>query len=328
MESAAASPVPKISVIMPAYNTAHLIAGALDSVLQQTFRDFEILVVNDGSPDTAELERVLLPYRDRIVYIQQPNKRAAGARNTAIGRARGEFMAFLDSDDTWLPDHLASQMTLFEQDPTLDLVYSDCVLQTGTGSRQFMDICPSHGLATFEALIVERCQIPVSTVVARKPALAKAGFFDESLARCDDYDMWVRAAFWGARIGYSRNVQARLSGGRPGALSASRIKMIAAYLEILDKAHRSLPLSDKQRDLIQKRTAEARARYLVEQGKLQLHEGKLREAKKSFSEANENARRPKISLLLLGLKVAPRTTAKLLSLTKKTRNSRSVDTPE
>lgn len=217
MESAGINSPPKVSVIMPSYMTAHLIAGSLDSVLQQTFRDFEIIVVNDGSPDTGELERILAPYREKIVYTKQENKRAAGARNTAIGQARAEFLAFLDSDDTWLPDHLASQMRLFEQDPTLDLVYCDGMLDTPEWSRKFTDICPSHGPATFDALVVERCQIPVSTVIARKGALAKAGFFDESLPRCDDYDMWLRAAFWGAKIGYSKNIGARFTANRPGS---------------------------------------------------------------------------------------------------------------
>src|SRR5882757_10706658 len=124
----AASNAPKVSVIIPSYKTATLIARCLDTVMAQTFQDFEAIVVNDGSPDTPELEKVLQPYMERIVYIVQPNKRAAGARNTAIQRARGEFLAFLDSDDTWLPDHLASQMQLVDVDPSLDLVYSNALM--------------------------------------------------------------------------------------------------------------------------------------------------------------------------------------------------------
>ena len=129
MEAADINSSPRVSVIVPAYMTSHLIVGALDSVMEQTFRDFEILVVNDGSPDTTELEKVLAPYSEKIVYIKQENKRAAGARNTAIRKAKAEFLAFLDSDDTWLPDHLASQMTLFEQD---QMAYWS--LQSGPGT--------------------------------------------------------------------------------------------------------------------------------------------------------------------------------------------------
>src|SRR5215471_17135192 len=128
MEAALSNTAPRISVIIPSYNTAHLNAECLDSVMAQTYKDFEVILVNDGSPDTPELEKALQPYMDRIVYIKQENKRAAGARNNAIRQARGEFVAFLDSDDTWMSDHLASQMQLITDDPSLDLVYSNAVL--------------------------------------------------------------------------------------------------------------------------------------------------------------------------------------------------------
>src|SRR3981189_821328 len=121
----AANATPKVSVIIPSYKTAQLIARCLDTVMGQTFQDFEAIVVNDGSPDTPELEKVLEPYMGRIVYIRQPNKARAGARNTAIQQARGEFLAFLDSDDSWFPDHLASQMKLVDADRSLDLAYSN-----------------------------------------------------------------------------------------------------------------------------------------------------------------------------------------------------------
>jgi glycosyltransferase involved in cell wall biosynthesis len=311
--------MPKVSVIMPAYMTAHLIARSLDSVLLQTFRQFEIVVVNDGSPDTAELEKVLAAYGDKIVYIRQENKRAAGARNTAIASAKGEFLAFLDSDDYWLPDHLAHQMKLFEQDPSLDFVYCDGMVDTPEGSRSFMEMCPSHGMATFEALVVERCQIPVSTVVARKAALAKASFFDETLARCDDYDMWFRTAFWGAKIAYSRKAQAHFSGNRPGALSASSVKMIEAYWKILEKALETLPLNASQNLLVQERAAQIRALYLLEQGKIELQEGRLSEAVELLSESNSQHQKPKLTLLLLGLRIAPHATMRLVSVANRIR---------
>jgi len=298
-------------VIIPAYNTASLIANCLDSVFSQTYQDFEVIVVNDGSPDTPQLEAVLQAYLSRIVYIKQSNKRAAGARNTAITEARGEWLAFLDSDDAWLPDHLAAQVKLLA-DSNLDLVYCNG-FRIGD-QREFMDKCPSRGPATFAALIEERCQIPVSTVVARKRSLVKAGLFDEQLAQCDDYDMWVRAAFYGAKIGYSRQVQVRLNGGRPGSLSQSSAKMAEAYLNILDKVTRTLPLEDSDRKVVERRTQEIRAHYLVEQGKLLLSQKQFDEAMERFSEANSLLRKPKLSLVCFGLKVAPHATGRMFSL--------------
>ncbi len=303
------SHTPKISIIMPAYNTAGLIKNCLDSVFAQTYSDFEVVVVNDGSPDTPELEKVLVPYMDRIVYIRQPNKRAAGARNTAIRQARGEFLAFLDSDDAWFPNHLAAQMKKFDQDPSLDLVYANGIrIADPRRQVEFMDRCPSHGTADFEALVVERCQISVSTVVVRKRAIEKAGGFDETLLRCDDYDMWLRTAFHGAKIAYGREVQAKLNGGRPGSLSLSRVKMLEGYLVILENALRSLPLSEAQRQLVSSRIAQIRAQTLVEQGKSQLRAGEFDKAKELFVQANKSVRQWKISLTLLGLRMSPEAT--------------------
>lgn len=307
-----ASQTPRISVIIPAYKTAHLIAGCLDTVMGQTYQNFEALVVNDGSPDTPELEKVLAPYMDRIVYIKQTNKRAAGARNTAIAQARGEFLAFLDSDDSWYPDHLESQMKLADADPSLDLIYSNAlVIGNPEHEWKFADRCPSNGEATFAALIVERCQIPISTVVVRKTALVKAGGFDETLLRCDDYDMWVRAAFHGAKIGYSSKVQARLNAGRPDSLSEERGKMVEGYWIILEKFSRTLPLKGADRALVEKRAAEIKSNYLVEKGKKQLKAGEFAMAAESFHEANRNLKAPRLSLVLFGLKFFPALTRQL-----------------
>jgi glycosyltransferase involved in cell wall biosynthesis len=312
---AAGQSLPKVSVIIPAYNTAPLIANCLNSVFAQTFRDFEVIIVNDGSPDTPQLEEALLPYKDRVIYIVQPNKRAAGARNTAIGRARGTFLAFLDSDDSWLPDHLSAQMELFERKPDLDLVYADALLISDLPhEKTFMQKCPSEGQASFEALVVERCQLPISTVVARKAAIVKGGMFDEKLVRCDDYDMWLRAAFCGAKIGYGRQAQARLFLGRPDSLGETRSKMAEAYWMILEKAVQTLPLNVAQRKLVVQRSAEIRARYLIEEGKTHLREHNPEKARELFAEANLQLHRVKLSLAIRGLQLAPQSASKLFAL--------------
>jgi glycosyltransferase involved in cell wall biosynthesis len=318
------NPAPKVSVIIPSYKTADLIAACLDSVFAQTYSDFEALVINDGSPDTPELEKVLLPYMDRIVYIKQENMRAAGARNNAIRQARGEFVAFLDSDDTWMPEHLSHQMQLLADDPSLDLVYSNALLVGDPAhEREFMEKCPSTGPATFAALIVERCQIPISTVVARKRTLVDAGLFDEKLPRCDDYDMWVRSAFGGAKIQYSRQLGARLFIGRPGSLGQSRAKMAEGYSNILEKFKRTLPLKDADRAVVEKRAAEIRARYLLEEGKCKLDARQFHQGRQLIAEANTYLRRPSLSLAVVGLRIAPQATTKLMSFWSRIRNGAS-----
>lgn len=306
---------PLVSIIIPSYNTAGLIGKCLDSVFSQTFRNFEAIVVNDGSPDTAQLELVLKPYLDRIVYIRQENKRVAGARNTAVRQARGEFLAFLDSDDSWLPDHLASQMALFTQQPALDFAYSDAILiSDGPREKTFMEKCPSKGEADFEALLLERCQIPISTVVVRKSAIVKAGMFDESLLRCDDYDMWLRTAFYGAKIGYSQRPQARLFIGRPDSLGLSRTKMTEAYWKILENAAQKLPLAEAQRALVGKRAAEIRALYLLEEGKNYLRERRPEKARELLTEANRHLRKLKLSVIITSLQLAPQSACSLVAV--------------
>ena len=177
-----------------------------------------------------------------------------------------------------------------------------------------MQVCPSHGEGSFEALVVERCQVPVSTVVARKAAILKAGCFDETLARCDDYDMWLRTAFYGGKIGYNREVQARLSDGRPGSLGVSSSRMAEAYWLILKKTDKKLPLSSCQRKLVQDRAGECRAQYLLEEGKDRLRARDYAKARKYFAEANRHFRRVKLSLVLFGLKVAPNATSRLVRI--------------
>src|SRR5512138_947176 len=93
----------RVSVIMPAFRAAKYIGAALDSVIAQTFTDYEIIVVNDGSPDTVELERALKPYGSKVLYVKQDNRGCSAARNAGIRVARGQLLAFLDADDYWEP---------------------------------------------------------------------------------------------------------------------------------------------------------------------------------------------------------------------------------
>src|ERR1043165_2216673 len=140
---------PRVSVIIPAYNAAEFIGETLDSVYAQTFKDFEVVVVNDGSPDTEDLERELARFPEKLRYVKQENQGAAAARNTGIKNARGEFVAFLDADDTWLPMFLEKQIELVPRTQA-DFVSADALL-TGNAplaGRTFMEVQPSRGEVT------------------------------------------------------------------------------------------------------------------------------------------------------------------------------------
>jgi glycosyltransferase involved in cell wall biosynthesis len=299
---------PRVSVIIPAYNTAQFIAGALDSVLGQTYSNLEAIVINDGSPDTEQMERVIAAYRDRIVYIAQPNKRAAGARNTGIRHSRGEFLAFLDSDDCLMPDALALQLQKFTDDPSLDLVYADGgVFADSPGfGRTFMQECPSVGAVTFENVVNEVTPVSVLGAVIRKAVVLKVGLFDESLRRCDDFDMWLRVAHAGARITYHHAIVGKARPQRPGSLGASELGMLEAAIEILSNLEGKLRLSDEQRTLIRRRVAFHQAHHDRVMARQYLARGDYDSAMVSFAKANSFFHSLKLTLALLGLRTAPR----------------------
>src|ERR1700730_2251989 len=121
------SAAPLISVIIPAYNVASYIDETLGGVFAQTFTDFEVIIVNDGSPDTEEFERAIQPYRESICYLKQENRGASGARNTGLRAARGELIAFLDADDLWSPNYLAEQLR-FMREFDCDLACADAMI--------------------------------------------------------------------------------------------------------------------------------------------------------------------------------------------------------
>ena len=301
---------PAVSIIIPAYNTASLISEALDSVFAQTYRDFEALVVNDGSPDTEALERVLAPYLGRIIYIKQNNRRAAGARNTGIRQARGEYLAFLDSDEMWLPEFLASQMKLFEEAPSLDMAYTDALFPPDCGrpaGETWMWGCPSKGPCTFESLVKEDCHIPVSSVVARKRVIVEAGLFDETLRCIDDCDMWLRVAYHGAKISYQAVPLVYSRPDRPGSLSQNTINAGKALVQIFTKLDQA-PMAPSTHAAVKERLALEQALLQLTQAKLDLASGNFAEASEFFRRANSYFRSPKLRLVLAGLKVAPRLT--------------------
>ena len=136
---------PAVTIVIPAYKVTPYIAQALDSCFEQTFQDFEIVVVNDGCPDTEALEKVLEPYQSRIRYIKQKNTGVAGARNTAIRAARAPLILHLDADDWMDRECLESQVALLRDRPELDAAYTNSIFfgNTDWNGTCLMDHYPS-----------------------------------------------------------------------------------------------------------------------------------------------------------------------------------------
>lgn len=183
--------MPRVSVIIATYNRAKFLQSAIMSVLNQTFRDFEIVVVDDASKDhTADVVRGIND--KRIRYIRHPvNQREAGAKNTGLLSSSGEYIAFLDDDDEWLPEKLRLQIELLENSPAkIGGVYSGYML-IDRASGNIIDIeIPYKRGDLYQELLRENC-LNVSMLLRRK-CFEQAGLFDVSVPFSTDYDMWIR----------------------------------------------------------------------------------------------------------------------------------------
>ena len=182
-------PEPLVSVILPVYNREPWVARAIESVLAQSYRDFELIVVDDGSTDgtRAVLER----YHDRIVLLEQPHGGAYVARNLALRHARSELVAFIDSDDVWLPHRLSSQVPLMKN-PNVGLVFGDALHVPGRRRTCFQVSPPRRGRAAGR---FAWCNfVPTITVLARKACIEEAGGFSEESTLACDYLLWFRIA--------------------------------------------------------------------------------------------------------------------------------------
>jgi glycosyltransferase involved in cell wall biosynthesis len=297
---------PNVSVVIPAYNIASYIAEAIESVLAQTFKSYEIIVVNDGSPDTIELERVLEPYRAHIVYLKQENRGAASARNTGLYVARGEFVAFLDGDDWWLPDFLKLQMKFLRSHDGCDMVYADAVIfgESPMAGSTYMKNAPSRGAVTFESLVTARCNVITSGVVARRQLILDVGMFDEELLRAHDFDLWLRMVRHGAHISYQRKVLLNYR-VRPDGLSGDAIQQIERELEAFAKIERHLDVTPQEHALMADVVQRLQADMRIERGKRFLVQERFEDAAEEFRAARELNPRWKLSLSLIMLKIAP-----------------------
>ncbi|MEX2641948.1 MAG: glycosyltransferase family 2 protein [Acetobacterales bacterium] len=184
---------PKVSVVVPTYNRARLLRRAIDSALGQSHRDLELLIVDDASTDrTADM---VASYRDsRIRYFRQPaNAGVAAARNRGMREAKGSLIAFLDSDDMWLPQKLELQVDMFERGPpALGLVHCAVEILDAGGSGRV--VVPREGGLLRDRLLLSNVLAGGSCAMIRRSVIAVVGFFDEQLPAIEDYDYWLRIA--------------------------------------------------------------------------------------------------------------------------------------
>lgn len=198
-----AKTTPLVSVIVPAYNSARFLRQALDSALEQDYPNVEVIVVDDGSTD--ETCDILDTYRDRIVAVRQNNAGASVARNVAIERAQGEYLAFLDADDLWLPTKLSRQIAHLETNSDVGMVYSDWLEWAPDESGEYslppipetdvgdLSIDPENSGWLYNKFLVD-CIVHTTTAVIRRSIVQQVGQFDLDLKRGQDYDYWCRVS--------------------------------------------------------------------------------------------------------------------------------------
>ncbi|HXM42397.1 MAG TPA: glycosyltransferase family A protein [Bryobacteraceae bacterium] len=189
---------PRASVVVPAYNAAAYLPYAIDSVLAQTYADWEIVIVDDGSIDhtRAMVDSYRLKLQDRLQYVYQSNQGVSAARNSGIRAARGEFIALLDADDVWLPQRLERGVAALDADPAVGLVHAKVArIDTRglvTGQLKVEPKYLSGSIARH--IYTRRAHLICTTVMFRKSCLAAAGWFDEAMQTTEDRDLWFRIA--------------------------------------------------------------------------------------------------------------------------------------
>lgn len=239
-----AHPCPTVSVVVPTHNMGHFLDSALQSVLCQSYRDFEIIVVDDGSTDNTS--EVLVPYSLNAIIrcLRQEKRGPSAARNTGIKAARGRYIAFLDADDIWLPSKLDRQMAAVRQHPEASVVYC---------RFQYMDV---HGklLACSTGWVLKRAQATLyeelmyrnvisgsdSAVLVSAPDLMDVGLFDESLSSCEDQDLWRRLALKHQFCLLEDEVLVYIR-QHPGSIQANLTQMTLGRLRYLSKLRRDTP---------------------------------------------------------------------------------------
>lgn len=237
---------PTVSVIVPAYNSERFIRASLQSVIEQSYTDYEVIVVDDGSRDGTRA--AILSVNGPIRYVHQQNQGPAAARNTGIGCATGELICFLDADDLWAPEKLQTQVAFMEQHPDVGLVFADEDEFDDSGVQVPSLLATSRFSAAlrgetvvneaFQKLLVENF-IPTSTVMARRACFDTAGLFDVALRGPEDRDMWSRIAAYlpiaclPIKLGRKRAV--------PTSVSRDVEMTLRSRIRLWQKAHELFP---------------------------------------------------------------------------------------
>lgn len=296
---------PRVSVIIPAYRVTEFIGDTLASVFSQTFTDYEVILVNDGCPDTAGLETAIAPYRDRIRYIVQENGGPSRARNSAIRASHGALIAQLDADDHWFPDFLTSQVQFLDEHENVDVVFSDAVMSGGPNDgHRFFEVNNTEGPVSLAALLRHQVVLLASSMTARRQCLERVGMYDESLRLSEDFDLLLRLAAAGCRLDYQREVLVRYRRHR-GSLSTNEPRMMTSALTVLAKAERKLTLSPEEREALEQGRRIIQSHLSLKMGLRAMRRGDAAVARRELAGVKHLTTPVRLWALRAALRVAP-----------------------
>ncbi|WP_319583462.1 glycosyltransferase [uncultured Pseudodesulfovibrio sp.] len=236
-----------VSVIIPTYNRAKLVGQAIESVLRQTFDDYEIIVIDDGSAD--DTRDVVTKKYPQVEYIYQDNAGVAAARNRGLRVAKGELVAFLDADDVWYDDKLEKQVQIMRGDKSVPLCFSDWrVIKNGVVAHDSGMLAGGLNLDTefdYSNLITGFCILP-STVMVRRDLVLKYGLFNEQLALCEDWDLFTRISTEGKIVFINKPMIDRFLGqdnliGRTEVWMRASVEIIAKHMGMIADGRLNVP---------------------------------------------------------------------------------------
>jgi glycosyltransferase involved in cell wall biosynthesis len=297
---------PLVSVIIPCFNATRYIPETLDCLRAQKFRDFEVILTNDGCPDTDNLERALEPYRNEVRYLKSGKRdSAAGSRNNGIRASRARYIALLDADDLWEPDYLSTHVDFLENNPSFDLVHSNSVIfgNTSWTGRTINDTSlPASETALREVVFRERIVYVGAT--ARRESLVQAGLFDPQVWGGEDWDLWMRLLRNGGRAWYTGLLLCKYRLHEQNQ-STRKLESLKNHIGVYRK-HLSLPgLSSEQREWFESAMRGLQAEADLFEGKQALYRQQREHAIERLMRANAVMRSRKIGLAIMGLRFAP-----------------------
>ncbi len=241
-----------ISIIIPTYNRCAYLFRAIESVLSQTYQDFELLIIDDGSTDETEKNVInLIKENKKIKYIKTPNRGVSAARNLGIHISTGELISFLDSDDEWLPDKLKIQIDFLQNNQDLNLVHGE-EIWIRKGKRVNQKKIHKKGGGDIFSQCLDLCAISPSTVLIRKELFHEVGYFREDFPVCEDYDLWLRIASR-YQVGFIPSPLILKYGGHVGQLSSKYIGMDYWRIKAMSSLLNSSNLNSTYKELLQEK---------------------------------------------------------------------------